>query len=67
MSGKVAAISEACWCSEGGECVAQNLLSAAGSDFGASVVGTMLQAAPTLAAVRELLFFYLFGAVADEP
>jgi len=54
-SGKVAAIRDACKCSEGEEQGAKNLLSAMGSDFGAWVTGTLLLADATLAAVMELL------------
>ena len=54
MSGKVAAISDACGCSEGEERGAYNLLSAVGSDLGGRGAGTMLLADATLAAMREL-------------
>jgi len=65
MSGKVAAINDACWCSEGEERGALNLLSAVGSDFGGWDAGTPVLANATWAAVRELLFFLPLGAPAE--
>jgi len=60
MSGKVAAIRDACGCSEGGKRGAKNLLSAVGSDLEGWVTGSLLLADATLGAVRVLLFFLPF-------
>jgi len=62
ISGKVAAIKEACWYSEGEERGAKNLLAAVGSDFGGWVAGTLLLADATWAALRGLLIFLPLGA-----
>ena len=54
MAGKVAAIREACACSEAEERGAKNLLSVVESDFGGWVTGPVLLADAPWAAVREL-------------
>jgi len=60
MSGKVAAIRDACGSTEGEERGAKNLLSAVGSDFGGWVTGPLLLA-DTTKKIGGLFFFLFFS------